>query len=281
MAFDLIELGPGRGTLMSDLLRAARALPDFISRVSVRLVETSPVFRDLQRRALSPATVPVTWHEDIDQLPPAPTLIIANEFFDALPVRQFQRLQEGWGERAVGVRDEKLALGLIPAALELPSWTSGAKEGEVAEISPTASHWGASIGRRLGGRPGAALIIDYGHVRSALGETLQAVRAHAPVPVLDRPGESDLTAHVDFQALGEAIRQSGGIVWPAMTQRDFLVGMGLDLRASMLARTASDAQKRDLLAAVERVAGPRQMGHLFKVQAATCPGLACPHPFAG
>jgi len=279
--FDLIELGPGRGTLMSDLLRAARAMPEFLQRVRIRLVEMSPVLRAAQEKSLKDAPATVTWHDSLDGVPSAATLLIANEFFDALPVRQFQRLKQGWAERAIGLGDGKLAMGLVPTSVKLPDWTADANDGDIAEMRPAASHWGASIGERLAHNLGAALIIDYGHLRSCLGDTLQAVRHHQSVSILERPGETDLTAHVDFAALGQAIHSSSAKIWPAMTQASFLHDMGLELRAGILGRNASEADKRDLSAAMERVAGPKQMGHLFKVMAATSPGLPRPHPFSG
>jgi NADH dehydrogenase [ubiquinone] 1 alpha subcomplex assembly factor 7 len=278
-AFDLIELGPGRGTLMADLLRVAALMPDFRSSLRVRLVEASPVLRSLQHGTLSALSLPLTWHETLEDIPPAPALLIANEFFDCLPVRQFQRLAKGWAQRVVGLQDEKLVVGLIPASVDLPAWAAPAREGDVAEIRPSAIHWGLSIGERLKNHSGAGLIIDYGHLRSSLGDTLQALSSHRPVPVLDRPGESDLTAHVDFESLAAALSDGGARTWPVLTQRSFLAGMGLQTRAAVLMRNATEHQKSDIVAALERVAGPDQMGHLFKVLAATSPGLSRPHPF--
>jgi SAM-dependent MidA family methyltransferase len=276
---DLIELGPGRGTLMSDLLRAARVMPDFLHSLSVRLIEFSPVLRLSQEQVLGGSPVPITWHESFEAIAPAPSLIIANEFFDALPIRQFQRLKQGWAERALGAREGTLAIGLVPVSFRLPDWAGSAVEGDVVEIRPAAAHWAAGIAERLMKHPGAALIIDYGHLRSSPGDTLQAVRRHSAVSILDHPGESDLTAHVDFEALTAALRDTGAKPWPPMTQQDFLHAMGLKLRASILARNATAEQKRDLEAALERVAGPRQMGQMFKVLAATSPSLPRPHPF--
>jgi NADH dehydrogenase [ubiquinone] 1 alpha subcomplex assembly factor 7 len=278
-AFDLIELGPGRGTLMADLLRASRAMPEFHSRVRVRLIESSPVLRGAQQRTLAAVSAPLTWHETLEDIPAGPALFIANEFFDALPVRQFQRLKEGWSERVIGLRESKLVIGLTPALIDLPAWAASAREGEVAEIRPAANHWGLCIGERLKTVPGAALIVDYGHLRCSPGDTLQAVRNHAPVPILDKPGESDLTAHVDFEALARALRSGGAQTWPVQTQQSFLKIMGLDTRAAILMRNATAHQKSDISAALERLAGPGQMGHLFKVLAATSPGLPRPHPF--
>ena len=278
-AFDLIELGPGLGTLMADLLRAVRAMPDFLAGARVRLVETSPVLRAAQEKNLAAVSVPLTWHDHLGDIPSNPTLLIANEFFDALPVRQFQRMRQGWAERAVGLRDGKLAMGLIPAPIPLPAWTAAAREGEVAELQPAAAAWGAAIAERLVRDRGAALIIDYGHLVSSLGDTLQAVRNHEPVSIFERPGETDLTAHVDFEELAAAIGGAGACPWPPLTQQKFLNEMGLELRAALLARNATPSQKADLSAAVERVAGTNEMGHLFKVMAATSPGLPRPHPF--
>ena len=278
-AFDLIELGPGRGTLMMDLLRAIRAMPDFLSRLTVRLVETSPLLRALQEQTLKAAAVPLTWHQTLADIPLGPSLVIANEFFDALPVRQFQRLEQGWAERVIGLSGGDLRIGLVPQAFVPPLWAAAAKQGEVVEIRPSAEPWAAAIAERLTSHPGEVLIIDYGHLRSAPGDTLQAVRSHQPVPIIDGPGWSDLTAHVDFEALAHALRSGGARICTTLTQRAFLLDMGLELRVSTLSRHATEAQKRELAMAAERLAGLNQMGHLFKVMAATSPGLPCPHPF--
>ena len=278
-AFDLIELGPGRGTLMMDLLRAVRALPDFLTRLRLRLIETSPLLRTLQEKALESTAVPVTWHETLDDVPQGPSLIIANEFFDSLPLRQFQRLAQGWAERVIGLREGKLQIGLVPQAFSPPPWAAAAKEGEVVEVRPSIEPWAFAVAERLTSHPGAALIIDYGHLVSAPGDTLQAVRQHGPVSIVDRPGESDLTAHVDFPALAHALRSAGAHTCAPLTQRAFLLDMGLELRVSRLSGHATEAEKRELALAAERLAGPTQMGHLFKAMAATSPGLPCPHPF--
>jgi NADH dehydrogenase [ubiquinone] 1 alpha subcomplex assembly factor 7 len=280
-AVDLIELGPGRGTLMVDIMRAGRAMPDFLSSVRPRLVEMSPHLRALQESTLQAAGIEATWHGSLDEIPSGPALLVANEFIDALPVRQFQKLQNGWAERVVIHRNGELALGLVPAAPSLPRWTAAAAPGDIAEIRPAADRLGETLGRRFALHPSAAIIIDYGHAASALGDTLQAVRGHRKIPILDRPGETDLTAHVDFQSLGDAIARGGATVLPLMNQGAFLKEMGLELRAGILAAKATDAQKRELAAAMERVAGAREMGHLFKVLAATSPRLGRPHPFSG
>jgi NADH dehydrogenase [ubiquinone] 1 alpha subcomplex assembly factor 7 len=279
-AVDLIELGPGRGTLMADILRAGRAMPDFLKAVRPGLVEMSPVLRALQQRTLQAARIEAAWYVSLDDIPPAPTLLVANEFIDALPVRQFQKLETGWAERVIILRSGRLALGLVSAAPSLPSWTAAAAPGDVAEFRPAADRLGEALGRRLALHASAAVIIDYGHELSALGDTLQAVRDHRKVPILDRPGETDLTAHVDFQSLVDAIARGGATVLPILSQGVFLKEMGLELRAGILARKATESQKRELSAAMERVAGVREMGHLFKVLAATSPRLGRPHPFS-
>ena len=280
-AFGLVELGPGRGTLMADLLRAARAAPEFIAAARIHLVETSPVLRRVQEKTLSAAGTSVEWHAHMGDIPEGPVIVIANEFFDALPVRQFERTGRGWAERVVGIDGGGLTLGLVPSAAALPSWTSAAAPGDVAEIAPAAAGIAAAIGERLARGPGAALIIDYGHARSALGDTLQAVRAHRPVPILEAPGECDLTAHVDFAGLGRALSAAGAAVLAPVTQREFLLRMGLETRLRLLSAAADDDGRRDLELAAERVAGPAEMGHLFKVLAATSAGLPVPYPFEG
>jgi NADH dehydrogenase [ubiquinone] 1 alpha subcomplex assembly factor 7 len=204
---------------------------------------------------------------------------VANEFIDALPVRQFQKTPQDWAERVVMLQDGATALGHRPIATALPGWTAAAAPGEIAEIRPAAEHLGEALGQRLAAHPSAALIIDYGHERSALGDTLQAVRNHRMVSILDRPGETDLTAHVDFEAFRQAIARGGATVLPLMSQAHFLKAMGIDVRARILSRNATAAQRRDIAAALERVAGASAMGHLFKVLAAISPRLARPHPF--
>jgi NADH dehydrogenase [ubiquinone] 1 alpha subcomplex assembly factor 7 len=280
-ALDLIELGPGRGTLMADILRAGRAMPEFLASVRPRLVEMSPLLRTLQENTLQAAGIEATWHGSLDEIPSGPALLFANEFIDALPIRQFQKLQNGWAERVVMLRNGELAQGLVQAAPSLPGWTAAAGPGDIAEFRPAADRLGETLGRRLALNPSVAIVIDYGHAPSALGDTLQAVRGHQKVPILDRPGETDLTAHVDFQSLADAIERGGAKVLPVMNQGDFLKDMGLELRAGILAAKATAAQKQELAAAIERVAGAREMGHLFKVLAATSPRLGSPHPFSG
>jgi SAM-dependent MidA family methyltransferase len=270
----LVELGPGRGTLMADILRVAGKAPDFRRAISVHLVETSPVLRERQAETL--AAHEVGWHSRFAEVPPGPLLLVANEFFDALPVRQFVRAEGRWRERVIGLDGERLAFGLGPGVLEDGP---DAPEGAIFEVSPTADALIGEIARRIVTEDGAALIVDYGHGETAIGETLQAVRGHSYADPLDAPGEADLTAHVDFAALARRARAEGAAVHGPITQGEFLLKLGLLERAGRLGAGADEAARASLRAAVERLAGPGEMGTLFKAMAITRPGVT-PPPFA-
>lgn len=271
--FNLVELGPGRGTLMADMLRAAsKVAPGFTGAARVHLVETSPVLRERQRATLGQAVV---WHDRFEDVPEGPLLLVANEFFDALPLRQFERRDGAWHERVVGLQGDRLVLGLVPADIG-----STGRDGDIIEWAPARSGVARLVGERLAREPGMALIIDYGHTRSAFGDTLQALKGHQPVSILESPGECDLTAHVDFEALARALVEGGAAVYPILNQRAFLLEMGLQQRTAILASRADPATRARLERQMTRLAGPDQMGNLFKVLAATSPGLPPPHPFA-
>jgi NADH dehydrogenase [ubiquinone] 1 alpha subcomplex assembly factor 7 len=272
--FNLVEFGPGRGTLMADLLRAGRVMPDFVAAARVHLIETSPVLRAVQKARLRGNA---TWHDSLASVPQGPAIFVANEFFDAIPIRQFE-WREGHGfERCVGLGEGVLRLGLTPAPrMTDPKRSAASEESVVIEDSSQRDAIAAEIGARLADAPGAALIIDYGHLHSAAGDTLQAVRRHAFVDILDHPGEADVTAHVDFEALARAIASGGATAYAALTQRGFLLAMGLEERARILGEKMGE----DALAARERLAGEAQMGNLFKVLTATSAGFATPYPFA-
>lgn len=280
-AVNLIELGPGRGTLLSDALRAARVIPGFMDAATLRLVEISPVLLAAQRAALEGTGAAITWHQSLEEIPEGPSIVVANEFFDALPVRQVERRKDGWAERCVGLKDGALVVGLVPGAAPPSFVPAGVEDGDVLEVSPASQAVATLLGERMARAPGAALVIDYGHARSSPGETLQAVHGHDTASVIENPGENDITAHVDFAALRRAMASAGARVFGPMTQRDFLMAMGLETRLGILSRKATPEQRRDLELAAERVAGPEQMGHLFKVLAATSPDLPSPHPFQG
>jgi SAM-dependent MidA family methyltransferase len=271
----LVELGPGRGTLMADMLRVAQGQPEFYRSLSVHLVETSPVLQRRQREALAQAQAELRWHQSLSEVPEGPLLLVANEFFDALPIRQFVRLDEVWRERFVGLNAGKLAFGIGPGRLDAGP---DAENGAVLEIRPAADALMAEISGRIVAHGGASLVIDYGHAASAAGETLQAVRGHAYADPLEAPGEADLTAHVDFSALARRAEAQGAAVHGPLAQGRFLLELGLLERAGQLGAAADEGTREKLRAAVERLAAPDQMGTLFKVLAITRPGIT-PPPF--
>ena len=263
-AVKLIELGPGRGTLMADALRATRGVPGFHGAIDLHLIDINEPLRAAQQAAL--AAWRPTWHERFDDVPAGPTLLIANEFFDALPVRQFHKTPHGWSERMVGLAPDgatlcfALAPGVTPFARFLPEAPAGAE----AEISEAARALAASIGARVGRDGGWALIVDYGRDNGATGSSLQAVRGHRGANVLDRPGESDLSAHVDFAALAAV---AGARAFGPTGQGDFLRRLGIAHRAKTLKEAAPAGQRPTIDAALARLIAPDQMGTLFRVLA--------------
>ena len=271
----LVELGPGRGTLMADALRATRVVPGFRDAASVHLVETSPVLRDTQSRALVGAGVEVSWHANLADVPAGPAVVIANELFDALPIRQVVRTETGWHERMVGLGPEdQLIFGLAPEPdrhVGLPG-----TPGDVLEVNEAGIALARDLSARLVGQGGAALVIDYGRARSARGDTLQAVRAHGYADPLAAPGEADLTTHVDFAALARAAARAGATLHGPARQGDFLRALGIEARAERLKRNASPDQARAIDAALSRLtgSGPADMGELFKVLAFSDPSVS-------
>ena len=270
----LVEPGPGRGTLMADALRATAGVPGFHDAVQVHLIEASPILRAAQAKVVPEAT----WHDDMSQLPDGPIFLIANEFFDALPIRQFTRDPGGWREHMVGVEDDALVFGLsTPAPLAaLDHRLEDTKPGDVVELCPTLPAIISNIGARITTFGGAALIIDYGDWRS-LGDTLQAVRQHEPVPPLTDPGMADLTAHVDFEAIAKAAAPA--TFTRLSTQGVFLERLGITQRAQALAKGLTGPAFNQHIAAHRRLTHPDEMGDIFKViglfppQAAPPPGL--------
>jgi NADH dehydrogenase [ubiquinone] 1 alpha subcomplex assembly factor 7 len=271
--FLLAELGPGRGTLMADVLRAARVRPEFLRAARLHLVEISAPLRQLQGQAL--ATFHPTWHDRIEDLPAGPLLLLANEFLDALPVHQFARSTEGWQERAVTTDSDALAWTLMPPSQHIDLLRAEhrrAKPGDIAEVSPACRGVAEVLGQRFAQERGAALFIDYGPGKSGLGESLQALRGHKPADPLRAAGSADLTAHVDFAACADAARAAGAQAFGPVEQGTFLRILGIELRASMLAEKANDADRAAIAAALHRLIAPAQMGSLFKALA-----LAAPH----
>ncbi len=277
-----VELGPGRGTLMADALRAARALPAFRAALDIHLVETSPVLRAAQKERLGSLGLPLTWHDDLDNVPDGPAIVLANEFFDALPVRHYIRTASGWSERLVGLDGHDLTFGLAPEPE--PSLTVEAPVGVVLEVGLAARRVARSLAEHLSRHGGAALAIDYGYTAPKLGESLQAVRGHRFVDPLESPGEADLTTHVDFTALAQAADGAGLMVHGPVSQGEFLMRLGLRGRADALKQRADQPQSEAIEAAVARLTGAGSserpgMGELFKVLAFTRPGLPEPPGF--
>jgi NADH dehydrogenase [ubiquinone] 1 alpha subcomplex assembly factor 7 len=278
----LAELGPGRGTLMADALRAARLRPEFLAALDLHLVETSPALRRRQAESLRPSGAAPRWHDGFATVPEGPLLLVANEFFDALPVHQFQRTAQGWRERVVAFGEEGFRLGLAPpgpALALLPEASRAAPEGGIAEVSPAALGLADVIARRLVADGGAALVIDYGPAESAPGDSLQAVRGHRPHDPLRDPGAADLTAHVDFAALARAATGAGARVHGPLPQGVWLERLGLRQRAARLRAGASPAQAKEIDAAERRLLDPGEMGTLFKAMALAAPSLATPPGF--
>jgi len=268
-ALHLVELGPGRGTLMADALRATRAVAGFHAALSVHLVETSPILRAHQQKMLGATGVPVTWHGAIEDVPAGPAIAIANEFVDALAVSQFVKDRDGWHPRMIGLTDGRLAFVVAPDPV--PRLTLDAPAGALLEIRQDGPV--AALAQRIAKHGGAALVIDYGHTQSAFGDTLQAVRRHQFVDPLADPGDVDLTTQVDFAALAQTARRGGANVHGPVTQGTFLRGLGIAQRAARLQQNATPQQAADIAAALARLTAPDQMGDLFKVLAIAHPSL--------
>jgi SAM-dependent MidA family methyltransferase len=283
----LVEAGPGRGTLMVDALRAiAAAAPDFRAALRLHLIETSPRLRAVQGERLPDAI----WHDGLETVPDGPLLLVANEFLDALPIRQFVRRGEGWFERCVdGGRFVECAAALTPAlsrfageGVEFRPLAHAVGEGRgegvatIHELREPALAVARCLAARLIAHPGAALFLDYGPDRSAPGDSLQALRDGRPANPLADPGAADLTAHVDFAAFAAAAHEAGATTFGPLPQGKFLVRLGLYQRTGRLARTQPPARASALIEAAHRLAQPDRMGRLFKALAVCHPG--CPPP---
>ena len=271
------ELGPGRGTLLADALRAWRVSRNFIDSVSLALVETSPVMAEAQRKALQNAPVPLRWYARFDELPTGPLILLANEFIDALPVRQLVRRNQSWRQRLIG-RDGKGGFAFAEGAA-VPE-NRAAPEGAILETRPVAQRLLSEVANRATHAPLAALIIDYGHAESGFGDTLQAVRGHRFTDPLGSPGDADLSAQVDFADLRGNAEVLGLSAYGPVSQGEFLLKLGLGQRRERLVEKATPDQKAAIASGTTRLVDPAQMGVLFKVLALTSPGLPPPPPFA-
>ncbi|MBA5775758.1 class I SAM-dependent methyltransferase [Stappia sp. F7233] len=281
--FHLVELGPGRGTLMADALRVARLDPQFIRAARLHLVETSRRLRDIQAATLANAPLEPAFADHLDSVPEdAPLFLVANEFFDALPIRQYVLAGGEWRERMIGLDDDgRFAFGLGPtglAAADVPETAKGAPEGSILETQPAANAIAEAIGARITASGGVGLVIDYGYETGGPGDTLQALYRHKPLSVLEKAGEADLTAHVNFDTLGRSFRQGGATVHGPTTQGNFLLDLGLLERAGQLGTGKSAEVQERIRGEVERLAAPQAMGDLFKVLAISSGGFALP-PF--
>ncbi len=262
----LVELGPGRGTLMQDALRAMKSIKGLIPALRVSLVETSPVLREAQRAALEPSGAPIEWHNTVSSLPQLPTLLIANEFFDALPVRHYQMHQSQWHERLIGLNEhDELIFGLAREAEK--SIPLKAADGSLLERCLIGEQIMRELAVHINQWGGAGLILDYGHIHAGFGETLQAMRGHHYVDPLAEPGDVDLTTHVDFERLATIARAQENVVSGPIIQADFLEALGIRERGQSLIKSANPAQAETIISAIHRLTdrSPKQMGSLFKV----------------
>ena len=274
-AFTLLEMGPGRGTLMQDALRATAKISGFHTAMDLCLLESNETLRQMQQKKL--AEYLPRWLDDVSELPAQPTIVVANEFFDALPIRQFEKTFQGWCERMVSVTgnefgfthwplDEAL-VSLIPAPLREGT------PGTVYEISMPSLTIMRSLAKHIAQHKGAVLAIDYGYPEAMGKPTLQAVYQHKFADVLKNPGEVDLTAHVDFSALASIVRAQNISITGPVGQGEFLKAMGIEFRAAQLKQRATPDQAAALDMALNRLTNSSEMGTLFKVMAMTSPHL--------
>jgi NADH dehydrogenase [ubiquinone] 1 alpha subcomplex assembly factor 7 len=274
--FTLLELGPGRGTLMADILRVACRAEGFRDGLDLRLFETNPALIAEQNARLEPYDP--KWIDAFEKVGSGPLIVVGNEFFDALPIRQFVRMDNGWHERMVGLSEGKRSFGLNPTPIPvdaMPESVAGAEPNSVFEVGLASGEVMKRLAAIVSTQGGAILAIDYGYARTQTGETLQGVRRHQYADVLDAPGETDLSAHVDFEALGNVATRAGLQLQPLATQQQFLTRLGIDQRAKALS-AANPTLAADIAAARARLVEPDQMGELFKAFCAASPGLLPP-----
>jgi len=278
-AINIVEPGPGRGTLMADAVRAILQVSTMDP--AIHLIEVSPRLVALQKERIN-----ATWHESLDTVPPGPFILVGNEFFDALPIRQFEKVQEGWAEVAVGINTANQSLQRHLAPCPTPALVAGPENvetapiGSMVEICPAAESIMADISARLAQHGGAALFLDYGYAEPAFGGSLQALYQGQYADPFEKPGQADLTAHVNFSALANIAKGAGLTSFGPTTQSQFLDRLGLPIRAASLKKNATADQARDIDLAVHRLMAPDQMGELFKVLAVAPSGSVQPAGFA-
>ncbi len=274
--FALLELGPGRGTLMQDAMRATEKIGGFHQAMNLCLIESNTTLREMQKKKLwasSPQYI-----EDVAALSKMPAIIIANEFFDALPIRQFEKTFQGWSEKVVTIDNNRLGFTHLPLdpslAFFIPDDMKDANPGTVHEVSLPALAITRDITKHITQHGGAALIVDYGYVENSGKPSLQAVSDHAYADIFEHPGENDLTAHVDFAALKYTVTANGGVVQGPLGQGDFLQNLGITLRADQLKNHATPEQAKEIITALQRLIDPSEMGTLFKAMAIAMPSLS-------
>lgn len=273
--FSLVELGPGRGTLASDLLRATKGVPEFHPSFQLHLVETSPVLRAKQQEKLQ--SVHAIWHDDCENLPDQPTFIVANEFFDALPIRAFEMTAVGWCERGVGLdHNNELTWALLEPA-PLPNLPK-AQVGQIFEWHELGQKIIYGLAKQINRFGGVLLVIDYGHLRPGFGETIQALKNHQYHPILADPGLADITAHVCFSQLAQAARDAGAQTYEVLPQGRFLSHLGCFARAEQLIQS-NPSKALEVRAAIQRLTAADAMGDLFKVMVVTRPDGPIPAGF--
>ncbi len=279
----VIELGPGRGTLMADALRALRVLPGFLESASVHLIETSAPLRAAQEAALSSVRCPVSWHERIEEVPAGAAIVIANEFFDCLPVQQFG-LDEAaglWRERMVSFENESFGFELSSNGMEALHHPvpPGIADGAIVEVRPGAAGILRTFAARAAVAPLAALVIDYGYAQPSSGDTVQAVRQHRFAGLFEAPGEADLTAHVDFSDLLQSANELSLEAFGPMPMGEWLLRLGLEARVRQLLSRATAEEAMEIRSGVSRLVDPAQMGVLFKAVVFTGGGPGRLPPF--
>ncbi len=278
----LVELGPGRGTLMKDMLRASSHVPGFHDALCVVMVETSPALKRFQQANLTGAHSRISWQKDVRELPEMPIVVVANEFFDALPIRQFVRTAQGLKEKLIDTDPEdetKLSFIIQEIGIRLIKGGAYSDDEVVVESSPAARAAVHDIARHLERFGGGGLIIDYGYSGGSRGNTLQAVKGHGFFPVLEEPGNADITAHVDFDLLADAFDDHAIATFGPVKQGAFLTRIGAELRAEALLSRATPEQQDDIIAGLKRLISPHEMGDLFKVLAFTHDGRIIPAGF--
>jgi NADH dehydrogenase [ubiquinone] 1 alpha subcomplex assembly factor 7 len=284
-SINLVELGPGRGTLMADMMRAAPLVEGFAEAIVVHMVETSPILRAIQKQTLSEVALCETpiWHKAFADVNEGTSIIIANEFFDALPIEQYFKAGDYWCPRVVDVKPDGdgLCFVLLPPfdKPDLPPGLINLESDVMVEVCPTALDITADVSQRITEYGGAALFIDYGHSQSASGETLQALKNHKYHDPLIDPGQADLTAHVDFAALAQRVFASGARAIGPVAQGNFLSALGISERANSLLKEANPQQAKDISSALKRLTDVEEMGELFKVMAVVQQGAPIPPGF--